>query len=423
MVQQVDVLICGSGSAGLCAAAWLARTGINCKILEKSSGPMQLGQADGVQCRTVEVFESFGLAEDLLKAAYHVLEVVFWSSDAEGNLVRTNRTADTMPGLSHQPHVILNQAHINGFLLDDMHRSNGQRVDYDYSVKSVQVDSTAAAQTDAYPVTVTTEKDGVEEVFNAKYVLLIPREGGSLARFYIELPHGTDSKSVKLDDLHHAARQIFHPYTLDIADTFWWSAYSIGQRLADHFSKDNRVFLTGDACHTHSPKAGQGMNVSLQDGYNIGWKLAAVLKGRASTELLRTYNLEREKVAADLIDFDRSFTKLFSSKSSTTNGHGPEYFAQQFIKSGQYTAGLTAKYEDSMITSVSLSRQELAKGLVIGMRFPSAQVVRFCDAKAMQLAKALPADSRWRVVVFGGNLQNPANAERLDKVCIQRPVR
>ncbi|KAK4986999.1 hypothetical protein LTR50_004951 [Elasticomyces elasticus] len=418
MGQRVDVVICGSGSAGLCAAAWLARTGINCKILEKSSGPMQLGQADGVQCRTVEVFESFGLAEELLKAGYHVLEVAFWSSDAEGNLVRTNRTADTMPGLSHQPHVILNQARINGFLLDDLHRSNGQKVDYGYSVKNVYVDSTALTQTDAYPVTVTTEKDGVEEVFNAKYVLLIPREGGSLARFYIELPHGTISKDVKLEDLHHAARQIFYPYTLDIADTFWWSAYSIGQRLADHFSKDNRVFLTGDACHTHSPKAGQGMNVSLQDGYNIGWKLAAVLNGRASSELLKTYNLEREKVAADLIEFDRSFTKLFSSKTGTTDDHSSEYFSQQFIKSGRYTAGLTAKYDDSLITSAGRSRQELAKGLKVGMRFPSAQVVRFCDARAMQLIKVLSANGRWRIVVFAGNLQNLANAERLEKVGI-----
>tara|TARA_R110002060_G_scaffold54401_2_gene65032 strand:+ start:230 stop:463 length:234 start_codon:yes stop_codon:yes gene_type:complete len=67
---------------------------------------------------------------------------------------------------------------------------------------------------------------------------------------------------------------------MDFAETVWWSAYAIGQRLADHFSKDNRIFLTGDACHTHSPKAGQGMNVSLQDGFNIGWKLAAVLQGR-----------------------------------------------------------------------------------------------------------------------------------------------
>jgi phenol 2-monooxygenase len=251
---------------------------------------------------------------------------------------------------------------------------------------------------------------------NAGNLLLIPREGGSLVRFYIELPHGTVAKDVRLEDLHSAARQIFQPYKLDFADTFWWSAYSIGQRLADHFSKDNRVFLTGDACHTHSPKAGQGMNVSLQDGYNIGWKLAAVLKGQASPELLRTYNIEREKVAADLIDFDRSFTKLFSMKVDHTNGATPKYFSEQFIKSRQYTAGLTARYDDSIITSAEHSKQELAENLKIGMRFSSSQVVRFCDAKEMQFAKALSADGRWRIVVFAGDLNNPVSTERLGKV-------
>ena len=235
-------------------------------------------------------------------------------------------------------------------------------------------------------------------------------------RCYIELPSGTDAKTVKLEDLHRIAQKIFYPYSLEIADTFWWSAYVIGQRLVDHFHKDHRVFLTGDACHTHSPKAGQGMNVSLQDGYNIGWKLAAVLQGRAKPKLLETYNLEREKVAADLIDFDRQFTKLFSSKAGSTNGHTPQYFADQFIKAGRYTAGLTAKYDDSMLTCASRSRQELAKGLIVGMRFPSTQVVRFCDAKAMQLVNALPADGRWRLVVFPGNLQNPLSKERLEKV-------
>jgi phenol 2-monooxygenase len=134
-VQYVDVVICGSGSAGLCAATLLARQGICCKILEKNSGPMELGQADGVQCRTVEVFESLGLETELLHKAYHVLEVAFWSSDAEGRLVRTGRTADTMPGLSHQPHVILNQAVVNGILLDDMKR-NGQLVEYNHEVKN-----------------------------------------------------------------------------------------------------------------------------------------------------------------------------------------------------------------------------------------------------------------------------------------------
>lgn len=201
---------------------------------------------------------------------------------------------------------------------------------------------------------------------------------------------------------------------MDIAETFWWSAYSIGQRLVDNFHKDHRVFLAGDACHTHSPKAGQGMNVSLQDGYNIGWKLAAVLKGRAHPELLETYNSERQKVAAELIDFDRQWSKLFSS---TSNSKTAQDFPEQFIKAGRYTAGLTAKYNDSMIISANRSRPELATGLTVGMRFPSAQVVRFCDAKAMQFVRALPADGRWRIVVFAGDIRTPASAsaERLNK--------
>ncbi|KAK0105095.1 hypothetical protein ONS96_004498 [Cadophora gregata f. sp. sojae] len=470
MSQKHDVIICGSGSAGLCAAVWLARYGITCKILEKRPGPMIMGQADGVQCRTVEIFESLGLSENLLREAYHVLEVAFWSSDESGNLVRTSSTADTMPGLSHMPHVILNQAIINRFFLEDMKRSNGQGVDYGYSVKSVEVDSQKAEDANAYPVRVVAAKDGKDEIMEAKYVLgcdgahsevrhslgfkmvgdstdtvwgvmdiyprtnypdirkkaslrskygnlmIIPREGGSLVRFYIQLPPGTIVKEVKLDDLHSKARQIFQPYSMDFAKTEWWSAYAIGQRLVDHFSKDNRIFLTGDACHTHSPKAGQGMNVSLQDGFNIGWKLAAVLQARAPPSLLKTYNIEREKVAADLISFDRSWSKLFSSQNDGTNGHSAQHFSEQFIRGRKYTAGLTARYDDSIITSSEKSKSELAKGLTVGMRFPSAQVVRFCDAKAMQLVRALPADGRWRIVIFAGSVGDVEGMERLKKL-------
>ena len=247
-------------------------------------------------------------------------------------------------------------------------------------------------------------------------LLIIPREGGSLVRFYTELPSGTIAKDVTVEHLHSAARRIFYPYNLDIAGTFWWSAYSIGQRLADHFSKDNRVFLSGDSCHTHSPKAGQGMNVSLQDGYNIGWKLAAVLKGQASPDLLKTYNLEREKIAADLISFDRTFTKAFSSQTDTDSNGISENFSELFVRAGKYTAGLTAKYDDSSITRSKWSCQRLATNLAVGMRFPSAQVVRLCDSKAMQLTTALPADGRWRIVIFAGDIQHEYASTRLRKV-------
>lgn len=226
------------------------------------------------------------------------------------------------------------------------------------------------------------------------------------------------AKDVKLEDLHRTARKIFSPYALDIADTLWWSAYSIGQRRADFFTKDHRVFLTGDACHTHSPKAGQGMNVSLQDGYNIGWKLGAVLNGQADPALLETYVLERVKVATDLIDFDRYFTKLFSSRSSGESAARAQHFSEQFIKAGRYTAGLTAKYDESMITSSHPEAPELAKLIVVGMRLPSAQVVRFCDARPMQLVRALPADGRWRLVIFAGDISHRVAASRLAKVCL-----
>ncbi|KAJ5690870.1 hypothetical protein N7462_005262 [Penicillium macrosclerotiorum] len=466
-MEKVDVLICGSGSAGLCAATWLARYGIRCKVLERRDSPMEMGQADGVQCRTVEIFESFGIGEELLREAYHVLEVNFWADNGTGAIKRTGRTADTQPGLSHQPHVILNQARINGLLIELMQKYNDQKIDYGYNVTSVQVDSTSAPDPTAYPVTVTAEKNGKTETFAAKYalacdgahsvvrkslgykmvgdssdavwgvmdmvprtnfpdirkkstirsnagnILIIPREGDSnnLTRFYIELASGTNPKEVTLENLQRQAQSIFQPYQVDFVETVWWSAYSIGQRHADHFHKDHRVFLAGDACHTHSPKAGQGMNVSLQDGYNIGWKLGEVLTGLAHPSLLETYVLERRKTAIDLINFDRYFSKLFSSGAQTS----PAEFQEGFIQSGKYTAGLTAKYDVSPITT-SLESTQLASNVVVGMRLPSAQVVRFCDSKPLQLMKALKSDGRWRVMAFVGDLTVSENQIKLNKL-------
>ncbi len=251
-------------------------------------------------------------------------------------------------------------------------------------------------------------------------MILIPREGGSMNRFYIELPHGTVAKKVKLEDLQAATRQIFRPYQVDFADTFWWSAYSIGQRLADHFSKANRVFLTGDACHTHSPKAGQGMNVSLQDGYNIGWKLASILKGQTGPELLKTYIIERQRIAEILINWDKVWVKQMASMGKDAGGvldaDGKIDFSEIFVKAEAFTAGLTVTYDDSSITRAKGSSQQLATNLIVGMRFPSVQVVRFCDAFPMQLVRALPSDGRWRIVIFAGDIRQDAASRKLNQV-------
>lgn len=199
---------------------------------------------------------------------------------------------------------------------------------------------------------------------------------------------------------------------MQFQETYWWSAYSIGQRLAEQFHKDMRVFLTGDACHTHSPKAGQGMNVSLQDGYNLGWKLGSVLSHLSPPNVLQSYIQERSKTAADLIAFDKELSRLFSRKEEREGE-----FAEYFTKSGRYMAGFTARYEDSVITDLARSDGAVATGVKVGMRFPSAQVIRFCDARPVQLQSVCRSDGRWRVVVFAGDIsQTSTSRDRLDKV-------
>src|SRR5579875_974840 len=110
--QEVDVLIIGCGPAGLVLAAQLvAFPSIRTAIIDRRDGPLQIGQADGVACRTVEMFEAFGLADRLLREAYWVNEVSFWrpaAGQATG-IRRAQRVRDTEEGLSEFPHVIVNQ--------------------------------------------------------------------------------------------------------------------------------------------------------------------------------------------------------------------------------------------------------------------------------------------------------------------------
>jgi phenol 2-monooxygenase len=199
--------------------------------------------------------------------------------------------------------------------------------------------------------------------------------------------------------------------------------YEIGQRLCDKFddvpaaetdTRLPRVFIAGDACHTHSAKAGQGMNVSMADAWNLGWKLGAVLRGTARPELLHTYSAERQEIAEELIAFDREFAKMFSAppkESGEAEGDGvdPAEFQRYFAAQGRFTAGVATRYAPSVITADS-KHQHLAEGFPVGMRFHSAPVIRLADAKPVQLGHVARADGAWRLYVFAdGN--DPAGAD------------
>lgn len=277
-------------------------------------------------------------------------------------------------------------------------------------------------------------------------ILIIPREGGYLVRLYIELDKLNGGERVanrNITDKHliSAARRILHPYILDVKEVAWWSVYEIGQRLCSRFDNirdDNgdcqpHIFIAGDACHTHSPKAGQGMNVSMQDGFNLGWKLASVISGQASPQILHTYSAERQAVAKELIDFDREFAKMFSarpkkSSASSTNGDSnngdddysegidPAEFQRYFQKAGHFIAGMGTIYSPSLITAAP-KHQHLAQGFGIGSRFYSAQVVRLADAKPMRLGHTMKADGRWRIFIIADAEDRTAPTSRLVALC------
>jgi phenol 2-monooxygenase len=266
-------------------------------------------------------------------------------------------------------------------------------------------------------------------------VLIIPREGGYLVRLYIELDKLKKSeriseRNITVDRLIGAAQRIFRPYTFDVKEVAWWSVYEIGQRLCDKFDdvpeadvalRLPRVFIAGDACHTHSPKAGQGMNVSIADAFNLGWKLATVLRGTSSPQLLHSYSAERQAVAKELIEFDRAFAKLISTQpkdpaNPAAGGIDPAEFQAAFVKAGRFTAGMAVNYRPSLITGES-TYQHLATGFEIGTRFHSAPVMRYWDAKRVHLGHTIKADGRWRLFLFAGADDPGSPQARLAELC------
>ncbi len=482
--SKVDVAIIGCGPAGLTLAAQLAVAGgISVRIFDRKTGPLEVGQADGIACRSMEMFEAFGFVDRVRKESYWVNETTFWRPDGEGrSLRRVDRIQDVEDDLSHQPHVILSQARVHDFYLELM-RHSPARLKPDYARALTDLRRTVDPD---HPVTAVfdcVDAPGTQETVQAKFIvgcdgarstvrslmgrqlkgeagqrlwgvmdvlavsdfpdirlkcaiqssdagslLIIPREGGFLVRLYIELDAlGTNERAadrnVSPEMLAQKAADILHPYKFEVKDVAWWSAYEIGQRLCDTFDDITgsgeadavpRLFIAGDACHTHSPKAGQGMNVSMADTFNLGWKLGQVLRGWADPALLRTYSEERQAKASELIAFDKEMARLFSQKPETEQEKAQ--FQQYFKKHGRYTAGVETTYGPSLITGEG-RHQHLAVGLEVGKRFHSAPVIRLADAKPMQLAETLLADMRWRLIAFADRTDQGLPGGAIAELC------
>lgn len=237
------------------------------------------------------------------------------------------------------------------------------------------------------------------------------------------------------------AQRTLAPYKIDYEYCDWWTAYQIGQRVGSNFSKNERIFLAGDAVHTHSPKAGQGMNVSMQDTYNLCWKIASVLNGTSDRSILKTYQSERRRIAQDLIAFDHKFSRLFSGRPAKDMmdeaGISMAEFKMAFEKGNLFASGTAVDYGASVIVAKAgsseeqgdgtdvgqkmaalrvVGKQELATGIKLGMRMNSFKVLNQSDARPWHFQEILRSTGQWRIVVFAGDVSQPAQMERVQKL-------
>ena len=244
--------------------------------------------------------------------------------------------------------------------------------------------------------------------------MTVPRENG-LVRLYIQFKEvkkdeAFDRTNNSPEDLLRTARQIIAPYTLEYRYCDWWSLYQIGQRVAPNFGIGRRIFLAGDAVHNHSPKAGQGMNVSMQDTYNLCWKICSVLNGLAKPDLLDSYEAERRQVALDLIRVDHEISRFYSVASASQSDF--QAFRDKFY---DFLSGVGVTYAQGYLQDSSSTQNSVASNIVVGKRLASYQVLNQADAKPTQVAEVLLSNGRWRIIIFAGDLRIPEQLSRMNK--------
>ena len=354
--MQTDVLIAGAGPTGLSLANQLARYGVDFVIVDNREGTTPHSKAIGVQARTLEIYEQIGIADKLVERGWRADKVrLLGGGEARGELDLT--TIGT--GLSPFPFVLILEQGIHEAILYSNLKESGHDVRWLTELREFTQD------TDGIHASMI-DVDGSEEEISAKYLvgcdgahstvrktLGLKFEGSTFERlFYVAdvdidwaFPHdalhanlgddtltaffpmvgdrhwrivGTfpeghekDENDILFDEIERQVKADTS-LTFDITKVYWHSVYKVHSRAVEAFAK-GRCFLAGDSAHIHTPAGAQGMNTGIQDGYNLAWKLAEVLKRGATTSLLETYNEERLPNAKRLLRTTDRFFDLAAS--------------------------------------------------------------------------------------------------------------
>ncbi|KAK3293507.1 FAD binding domain-containing protein [Chaetomium fimeti] len=489
--SHYDIVIVGAGPVGLMLSTCLARWGYKIKHIDNRAEPTPTGRADGIQPRSLDLLRNMGLKSAIMahKPA-RVYEVAFWDPPTAGKgIVRTGTWASCPSFIdARYPFTtLLHQGLIERVFIGDLEK-NDVKIQRPWTIKGF---TSNEKEDPEYPVTVDLEHvDGTsKETVKAKYlfggegarsfirdqlkigikhkdpiayvwgvmdgvvetdfpdikmkctihsehgsIMVIPREN-NMVRLYIQIASSTDPdfnprKTATAEEVQASAKRILQPYSIQWERVEWYSVYPIGQGISDKYTLDHRVFLGGDACHTHSPKAGQGMNTAFLDAQNLAWKIHAVEAGFANRSLLETYEPERKNVAETLLSFDNKYAKLFSqrppaavevaaaSAQASNGGQSGNEFINTFKESCEFTSGYGVFYKANALNwSPSHPAQShvvhpKTTKLVPGRLFMNADVTRVVDANVVHLEQEIPLNGSFRLFIFAGKPSATAQALR-----------
>lgn len=378
---SADIVIVGAGPVGLMCAYLAQLCGLRTVIIDISNGPLEVGKADALNARTLQLLEIVNLFDALYPLGKICNTSSVWQN---GQFIsRQSKWWDELQGCFHKHFIMLGQSYIEKLLDNKLVQLNAP-VLRNTSVEDITLDSKNCHIKLSNNIIIETKyiigSDGsrsfVRNHFNIKFnivkpkiiwavidgiietdfpkvpeiivfqnstadVAWIPREG-DIDRFYARM----DTHDFTFDDAINKIELAITPHKIKFTKITWFSQFSVKESVAEKFSIDNKIFLAGDACHIHSVNGGQGLNTGLADAFNLIWKLNMVINHNIPSDILNSYEAERQPVALSVIEASGKLVR--STRFSANNTHAKDYVDIVEKYSGNIT-GMGIQYEQSDI--------------------------------------------------------------------------